>query len=416
MRRRGLGFGLLVGLLTVAAAMSTPQAMRPLAAMDAPVVSLTALSGYQGHAFVYAQVTDKLGTYPAAPLPASPYIADWKAIPIYVPGCPYLWAVYVYDRSTGQQMNPEPPNTWPHFYTSTVFCPTAGRTPVSGPPIDIARARLDLDLSVAMDPPRVAAGLPTMVRATLSSAVTGDLGLYLSMAIRDWHISQWLVDFGDGTTASIAGRGQTFVQVSHVFQQPGPYVPQVTARIVGHAQAAEYGSNGLPRLVERSFAVEVGNSTAAFVGATRSTYLPPVIHTAVAPVLAHEAGTPAADGFSQIETLRGDTTQIYLRTMIQREGWRTIDRQAVASAHSSIIGWRYLPQPSDGVTWVATSGWTLADAPIGFRWDQPDRLSLPAYTVHLLVAVSTRYDDGASRRFEYPAAFSVTVGYSAVDG
>jgi hypothetical protein len=407
-----------MSLAAVVATTSGAPAMHQLAAITTPVVSLTAVSGYQGHAFVYAQVTDQVGTFPAAPLPVSPYVSDWEPIPLYAPTCPVLWAVFVYDRATGRQINPSPPGVWPDFFTSTIFCPTSGRTPVAAPPLDIARARLDLDLSVRADPPQFVAGLPTTLVAQLSSAVRGDLGLYLSMAIKEWRVRTWIVDFGDGQTATLPGGRGTALRLPHVYQRSGAYVPQVTAEIVGQAQAAVYGTSGRPQLVERSFQVEVGNSTAAFAGAGTSGYTAPVVRTGVTPVLANQGGAPAAQGLTQIQSLRGDLTAVFLRATIEREGSRTVNGQPVAPGHSVVTAWRYAPDPADGVSEAAPTGWLAAGTPLTLRWDRPDHAGGRGnpYVVHLLVAVMSRYDDGAILHFQYPVTFSVDIGYSAVDG
>jgi hypothetical protein len=408
---------LAASIATVIVTGPSEPVMHPLAAMTTPVVSLTAVSGYQGHAFVYAQVTDQVGTFPAPPLPVSPYVSHWEPIALQVPTCPILWAVFVYDRATGRQINPSPPGVWPDFFTSTIFCPTSIRTPVAAPPLDIARARLDLDLSVRADPPQFMAGLPTAVVAQLSSAVRGDLGLYLSMAIQEWRVRTWIVDFGDGQTATLPGSG-TALRISHVYQQAGAYVPQVTADIVGQAQAAAYGVDGRPELVERSFQVEVGNSTAAFAGAATSGYTAPVVRAGVAPVLANQGGAPAAQGLSQIQALRGDLTTVFLRALIERDGFRTVNHRPVAAGHSVVTAWRYAPDPADGVSYAEPTGWVAARTPLAFRWDRPDHVAGGgnAYLVHLVVAVTSRYDDGTILHFDYPVTFAVGVGYSAVDG
>src|SRR5919109_2014772 len=121
------------------------DSQRTLAA-DAPEVSLTAVSGYSGHAFVYAQVKDQGSTSPA-PIGGeqTTFYSVWKAYTVYAPQCPWLWAVSVYDRATGRQVNVPPPGTpAPNFQTTTVFCPAPDKTPVGTPTVDLAKTRLDL--------------------------------------------------------------------------------------------------------------------------------------------------------------------------------------------------------------------------------------------------------------------------------
>src|SRR5438270_4396493 len=138
-------------------------------------VSITSVSGYAGHAFVYAQVTDSTSAFPAPTGTGhqSPFFSEWVAQPVASSSCPWIWAVYVFDRATKLQIN-RPPATWPspNFGTTTVVCAGPTTSPVEQPPQADAAARLDLDLLVAVSPPTAIAGSTSIISAVLSSALT----------------------------------------------------------------------------------------------------------------------------------------------------------------------------------------------------------------------------------------------------
>ena len=164
-------------------------------------VSITSVSGYAGHAFVYAQVSDSTFAFPAPTGTGhqSPFYSEWVEQPIASPSCPWIWAVYVFDRATNRQINSPAPNTPPpNFGTTTVLCASPTATPVAQPPEADAAARLDLDLKVAVLPMVAPAGSTSVVSAVLSSALTEDLNLVLNMAIESWSVTSWSIDFGDG--------------------------------------------------------------------------------------------------------------------------------------------------------------------------------------------------------------------------
>src|SRR5713101_9764778 len=75
-------------------------------------VSITSVSGYAGHAFVYAQVSNSTFAYPAPTGTGhqSPYFSEWVAQPAASSSCPWIWAVYVFDRASNVQINAPPPN------------------------------------------------------------------------------------------------------------------------------------------------------------------------------------------------------------------------------------------------------------------------------------------------------------------
>src|SRR5689334_15265684 len=130
---------------------------------SSPVVTITSVSGYAGHAFVYAQVSDASNVYPAPTGTGhqSPFVAEWVPEPIASASGPWVWAVYVFDRVTMTQINAPPPTApAPNFGTTTVVCASPSSTPVNQPPAADAAARLDLDLQVKVVPANPVAGSP----------------------------------------------------------------------------------------------------------------------------------------------------------------------------------------------------------------------------------------------------------------
>src|ERR1700737_1669645 len=179
-------------------------------------VSITSVSGYAGHAFVYAQVSDSTFAYPAPTGTGhqSPFYSEWVAQPIASPSCPWIWAVYVFDRVTNRQINPSPPNAPPpNFGTTSLLCASPTATPVAQPPQADAAVRLDLDLQVTVSPAVATAGSTRTVSALLSNALTEDPNLYLNMAIVDWSVTTWSIDFGDGQMTALNAPVGTSIQV-----------------------------------------------------------------------------------------------------------------------------------------------------------------------------------------------------------
>ena len=129
-------------------------------------VVITSISGYDGHAFVFAQVTtpNSVSPAPTGTTHQSPYYAEWARVAIGSTTCPWVWAVYVFNRTTNLQVNPTPPNApSPDFGTTTLVCASPGSTPVDEAPVAEATARLDLDLLVNVSPAVVAVGSSSLI-------------------------------------------------------------------------------------------------------------------------------------------------------------------------------------------------------------------------------------------------------------
>jgi hypothetical protein len=388
-------------------------------------VSITAASGYAGHAFVYAQVSDSTSAYPAPTGTGhlSPYFSEWVAQPVSTSSCPWVWAVYVFERATNVQINAPPPSApTPNFGTTTIICASPTTSPVEQPPQANAAARLDLDLQVAVSPAISTAGSASTISAVLSSALTQDLNLYLSMAIEDWSVTRWAVDFGDRQRATVNGPIGTSVQLSHVYQSPGRYDARALASISGHAQAGVYDRYGRVHLMSVPFSVEVGNHALATARPRPSrAYLPPQAVVGVVPYLGPASGDGSTTGFRRIEVLRGALTTLSVHLVINREGLLVVDGVPRGFGRSRLTAWRFDGAPSDappgsGTLPRSTHG---ATEPMQLQWNTPDRIAsghLQDYAVPVTLYLETRFPDGHVAFYVIPSAFSVSVDFAAQSG
>ncbi len=388
-------------------------------------VSITSVSGYAGHAFVYAQVSDSTSTYPAPTGTShqSPFFSEWVPQPVATASCPWIWAVYVFDRATNVQINALPPSApQPNFSTTTIICAGASTSPVDQPPQADANAQLDLDLQVAVSPAVATAGSPSVVSAVLSSALTQDLNLYLSMAIEDWSVTTWTVDFGDGQRQTINGPIGTAIQLSHTYQSPGRYDARAVAFISGHAQAAVYDRYGTVHLLRRPFSVEVGNHALATAGPRPSRrYLRPQAVVGVVPYLGPPAGAAPGTAFRHIEVLRGALTTLSVHLLINREGLLLVDGVPRGFGLSRLTGWRFDGAPSDAPPGSGTLPYRTHGAGdvMRLQWNSPDRIvggQRQDYTVPVTLYVETRFPDGHLASYVIASSFSVAVDFAAQSG
>ena len=388
-------------------------------------VSITSVSGYAGHAFVYAQVSDSTFSFPAPTGSGhqSPYFSEWVAQPIASPTCPWIWAVYVFDRASNRQINSPPPNAPPpNFGTTTVLCASPTATPVAQPPQADAAARLDLDLQVAVSPAIAAAGSTSVVAAVLSNTLSQDLNLYLSMAIEDWSVTSWSIDFGDGQMATRNGVGGASIQVPHVYQAAGVYDARVSAFISGHAQAAVYDRYGTVHLLRRPFSVEIGNDATATASRRPSrSYVPPQALVGVIPSIGVSMAAPSTTAFRHIDGLRGALTSLTLRLLITREGQLMIDGVPRGWARSWLTGWRLDGAFSDAPPGVGTvpGGTHAAGEPLRLQWNTPNPLvgGQPRdYVVPVTLFIATRFPDGHVASYAIASSFSVSVNFAAQSG
>jgi len=387
-------------------------------------VSITTVSGYAGHAFVYAQVSQSTVAYPAPTGTGhqSPYFSEWIRQPLATTSCQWIWAVYVFDRATNVQINAPPPTApQPNFGTTTTVCASPTTTPVDQPPVPDANARLDLDLQVSVAPAIATAGSASVVSAVLSSALTQDLNLYLSMAIEDWSVTTWAVDFGDGQSQTVTGSNGTAIQLSHTYQSPGQYDARTVAFISGHAQAAAYDRYGTVHLLRRPFSVAVGNHALA-TAAPRPLrrYVPPQAVVGVVPYLGAASSIDPVPAFRHIEVLRGALTTLSVHLVINREGL-LVDGVSRRFGQSRLTGWRLDGGPSDapaGTGTVPHRAHGSGDVML-LQWNTPDRIvggQRLDYIVPVTLFVETRFPDGHLASYVMASSFLVSVDFAAQSG
>jgi hypothetical protein len=331
--------------------------------------------------------------------------------------------VYVFDRATNRQINTPPPNSPPpNFGTTTVLCPSPTATPVGQPPQADAAARLDLDLQVTVSPVVAAAGSTSRVSAVLSNALTQDLNLYLSMAIQDWAVTSWSIDFGDGQMETMNTPAATSIQVPHVYQAAGLYDARVVAFISGHAQAAVYDRYGTVHLLRRPFSVEIGNHAVATASVRPShSYAPPRAHIGVVPYIGLPIGAPTTTAFRHIDGLRGALTSLSVQLLILREGELLINGAPRGFGHSWLTGWRLDGAPSDAPRGIGTvtGASHRAGELLRLQWNAPNHIlgGQPRdYVVPVTLFVTTRFPDDHVDSYAIASSFSVSVNFAAESG
>ena len=421
MIRRMLRMGAVLGIAVIPLAASATQGQTVDGASLS--VDIVAQSGYQGHAFVFAQVRDSSATYPAPTGSGhqSPYYAQWVRQPLGLPSCPWIWAVYVYDRLTGEQVNAPPPTAaQQNFNTTTSLCASPSATPVEEPPVSEAAARLDLDLQVGLTPSHPVAGTASVLSARLSGSLVQDLNLYLNMAIEDWSVSRWSVDFGDGSSATLPRQPSNQIALPHTYFSAGTYDARVVARIQGNAQAARFDGYGNVHLLRQPFEVEVGNDTSASAAAAPArTYVGPVGFVTVSPTL--DGTVPGTASFRRVDALRGTLTEFLIHLVVTREGQLRIGGVPAGAGSSRLVRWRYDGATSDAPAGIGTKPGQAGEprTPLRLQWNQPDRLSGQQpedYQVPVTLYVETRFTDGRSLIYPVPSTFSVTVNFAAQSG
>ena len=264
--------------------------------------------------------------------------------------------------------------------------------------------------------------LASMVSAVLSNALTQDLNLYLSMAIEDWSVTSWSIDFGDGQMTTLSAKVGTSILVPHVYQAAGLYDARIVAFISGHAQAAVYDRYGTVHLLRRPFSVEVGNHAIATASTRPSrSYVPPRALVGVIPYLGMTVGSAASSPFRHIDGLRGALTSLSVQLLIIREGQLTIDGVPGGFGHSWLIGWRLDGARSDAPPGVGTvpGGPHPAAEPLRLQWNTPNQIvgGQPRdYVVPVTLFIATRFPDGHVASYAIASSFSVSVNFAAESG
>jgi len=275
----------------------------------------------------------------------------------------------------------------------------------------------------------------------------GDLSLYLAVAVepviaparsertvtaeltigwRDWvddaisayvlrdsiAVQRWTVDFGDGARRTFPGSGDRLT-TTHAYE-PGRFDVIVTARVTGQAYGAFFAPDGTPFEDVVPFALDISNR-ASGVSALPIEYVPPVVTVGGSPSGSLPDGTlvaPDADGHAAIWWPRGLTCALYVRPIIEQEGFMRSGGVVIGGATTRLVGYRYESGVNDASDASRPDSYAAAE-PVRIQWNTP----LPgkaAYPVRLVLELETTYDDGTIRTSEVDGSIAVTVVYSAV--
>jgi hypothetical protein len=314
------------------------------------------------------------------------------------------WAATVY-TCTGSAVNP--------------LSPTMVITSRVTPGIGIRRAAsgvLSLDLGVAVDPQTAPAGSERTVTAALSGNWLGAVGDHISASIVPGSVSiqRWTVAFGDGAVRTLAPSvsAPTRLETTHAYGA-GEFTVTVTARVTGRAYAAFFAPDGTPYETTVAWTVDITNAAAGVSGLPVE-YVPPLVTPAGSPSGSLPDGPAAAAdpvGHTEIAWPRGLPCDLFVRAIVDREGFMRSGGVVIGGGTTRLISYRYRRGTNDA-TDATRPGTYAAALPIRIQWNRP----LPGtrtYPVELTLTVETRYDDGTVRQTQVSGVVAVTVIYSA---
>ena len=360
-----------------------------------------------GHAYVGVQATGQWAP-PATNVGSGPppaYVSRWQNMGNPGPNC-HDWWVTVTRTSDGMVMNPANP-------VSLVTC--SGEAPIGLSPS--ATGDMSLYLSVAVQPQSAPAN---QVRTISAQLTAGWLGA-LSGAIQAYvvpssvHVTNWTVDFGDGTTQTYPADATLPDALSTTHRYgPGQFDVVATAHVTGDAYAAFFAPDGTPleRLVP--FALDISNR-ATGIAALAIDYIPPVVTVGASPSGTLPGGTviaPDTTGHTAIWWPRGLPCALYPRAIVVTEGFMRSGGVRIGGATTVLVSYAYEAGANDAAAPTPSGTYPAAD-PIAIQWDTP----LPgqgSYPVRLVLDLRTTYADGTVRTETVAGTVAVTVIYSAV--
>lgn len=375
-----------------------------VAALDPINVVLETWTSDNGHAYVGVQAAGHW----AAPATRTDYVcsdyySEWQLMG--TPQAYYnFWWVFVHRCDDGSTVN----------FDSPVATHTSSERPGIGI-APTAYGDLSLYLSVAVEPVSAPARSERAVTAELTTGwrdwVDDAISAYV---IRDSiRVERWTVDFGDGTRRTFAGEGSDQLETTHVYDE-GTFDVIVTARVTGQAYGAFFTPAGVPYEEIVPFSLDISNR-ASGVAALPIEYVPPVVTVGGSPTGTLPDGSvvaPDVDGHAALWWPRGLHCELFVRPIIERDGFMRSGGVVIGGATTRLVSYRYERGVNDAGD--ATSPGTYdADGPIAIQWNTP----LPgqqAYPVRLVLFLETTYDDGTVRTSEVSGEVAVTVIYSAV--
>ena len=316
----------------------------------------------------------------------------------------HAWWVFVHRTADGSIVNFDSP-------VSMVLCgpePAIGISP-SG------FGDLSLYLAVGVEPVTAPARSARMVTAELTAGWRDWIDDAISAYIRrdSVRVQRWTVDFGDGTRRTFLGDGSDGLSTTHAYEA-GEFDVVVTARVTGEAYGAFFTPDGVPYEQVVPFELDISNS-AAGVSALPIEYVPPVLVPGGSPSGTMPGGqTIAADaaGHAAIFWPRGLPCTLYVRPIVEEEGFMRSGGVVIGGATTRLLSFRYLSGTNDASD-ASPPGTYGAGDPIRIQWNTP----LPnggSYPIRVELTVETTYDDGTVRTFEFSGSIEATVVYSAI--
>lgn len=331
------------------------------------------------------------------------YYSEWQNMGEPAAYC-HAWWVFVHRTADDSTVNYDNP-------VSMVNCgpePTIGVRP-SG------FGDLSLYLAVAIEPVTA----PARSERTMTAELTAGWRDWLDDAINAYvradtvRVQRWTVDFGDGTRRTFPGEGLDRLVTTHAYEA-GEFDVIVTARVVGEAYGAFFTPDGVPYEEVVPFELDIRNS-ASGVSALPIEYVPPVVVPGGSPSGSLPGGqvVPAdVAGHAQIYWPRGLPCDLFVRAVVEEEGFMRSGGVVIGGATTRLVGYRYLGGTNDASDASPPGTYEAADA-IQIQWNTP----LPnggSYPIRVELTVETTYDDGTVRTFEFSGSINVIVVYSAI--
>jgi len=373
-------------------------------ALDQVTIKVESWGSDDGHGYVGIQATGEWAP-PAESRTRvrTKFYSEWQNMGNPGAYC-HAWWVFVHRTADGSTVNFDSP-------VSMVLCgpePAIGISP-SG------FGDLSLYLAVGVEPITAPARSERSVTAELTAGWRDWIDDAISAFIRrdSVRVQRWTVDFGDGTRRSFPGDGTDRLVTTHAYEA-GEFDVVVTARVVGEAYGAFFTPDGVPYEEVVPFELDISNS-ASGVSALPIEYVPPVVSPGGSPSGTMPGGQAIAadiDGHAQIYWPRGLPCALYIRPIVEQEGFMRSGGVVIGGATTRLVSFRYLSGQNDA-TDASPPGIYDSGEPIRIQWNTP----LPnagSYPIRVGLTVETTYDDGTVRTFEFSGSIAATVVYSAI--
>jgi hypothetical protein len=392
-----IGFALAIGALLIIA---------PAALAFEPKVSVSVQqwSSDDGHAYVGVQATGQWAPpSETGKRVKTEFWSEWIEMGTPSPYC-HAWWIFVHRTSDGSTVNPDSP-------ASLVNCGPEAVIGVN----PSGSADMSLYLSVAVDPVSAPAKSARTVTSELTTGWRDYLGKVISAYVvpSSVHVDRWKVDFGDGSRRTFPGNGSDRLATTHRYDA-GTFDVVVSAHVSGQAYGAFFTPDGVPYEQVVPFALDISNR-AFGVAALPIEYVPPVVRVGASPSGTLPDGTlvtPDAAGHAALWWPRGLHCALYVRPIIETEGFMGSGGVGIGGATTRLLRYRYEPGVSDAAD-ATGAGTYPAASPIAIQWNTP-LSNQQAYPVHLVLTLETTYEDGTVRDIEVTGDVPVTVIYAAV--